>query len=186
MHSKSALLLLLLSGVAGYLLEPWLTRGQENDVTASASSSTTREPAEKPALPGFVYVNPDKEKVPPPIPAEREAPTVTKVPEKVVKPNEPPQPPKVDFPVTSLELDRPDKDSSTWCPNLDKAIHFAVKNIRFEDLLTLLETELYKPVRKNDEISAKQLNELIDNPAWNHAVNVYTLLREHSPKKIGH
>jgi len=89
------------------------------------------------------------------------------------------------FPVTSIQLDRFDKRSPTGSPQLKEAIQFAIENNRFEDLGHLLENELYKPVQKRKEIEERDLNKLVDNPIWNHGVNVYTMLQFFSAEDLG-
>ena len=89
------------------------------------------------------------------------------------------------FPVTSIQLDRFDRRSPTGSPQLEKAIQFAIENNRFEDLGQLLKNELYKPVQKKKEIEARDIDELEDNPIWNHGVNVYTMLQFFSAEDLG-
>jgi len=89
------------------------------------------------------------------------------------------------FPILSLQLDRYEKRSATGSPKLEEAVRFAIGNNHFEGLIALLQKDLYQPMEKNKEIDPKELEELVDNPAWNHALNLYTVLQLFSADEIG-
>jgi len=91
---------------------------------------------------------------------------------------------KTAFPITSLQLDRSDNSASTGSLKLEEALDSAIKNNRFEALVNLLKNDLYQPLKKDPEIDPKELGKLIDTPAWNHTLNLYTVLQLFSPKDI--
>ncbi|MBT7958591.1 MAG: hypothetical protein HN759_04580, partial [Akkermansiaceae bacterium] len=177
MHIKHALIIIIISGIAGYVIEPMVIRKDADNANDKGITTKSGDTNQKKIDGTFTYIQPKEEPNPKAPVAPPAAPKVTKTPERPNKPTEVIPQPKPNFPITSLELDRPDKKSRIGSPNLEKAIDFAIKNDHFIGLVTLLEKDLYHPVQKNQEITPKQLSELADNPAWNHALNVYTLLQ---------
>jgi hypothetical protein len=185
MHIKHALIIIIISGIAGYVIEPMVIRKDADNANDKGITTKSGDTNQKTIDGTFTYIQPKEEPNPKATVAPPAAPKVTKTPERPNKPTEVIPQPKPNFPITSLELDRPDKKSRIGSPNLEKAIDFAIKNDHFIGLVTLLEKDLYHPVQKNQEITPKQLSELADNPAWNHALNVYTLLQLFSPDELG-
>ncbi|MFK7911437.1 MAG: hypothetical protein AB8F34_12675 [Akkermansiaceae bacterium] len=186
MHIKAALILILISGLIGYLTEPLLVKKQDNGLSDNSTSSKPTQLDDKTTDGTFTYIKPEGNtnptKAAPVKPGKQK---VTSIPQHNDKPIDRKPPPKPKFPITTLELHRPDNRSLTGSPNLEKAIAFAIKNNDFEGLIDLLEKDLYQPVQKDKEIEPKQLSELADNPAWSHALNVYTLLQFFSPGEMG-
>ncbi len=184
MHIKHALTIIMISGIAGYVIEPMIIRDNTDDSNGNGVPRKSGNTNQKTIDGTFTYIQPAKKpKTETPI----TPPVEPKVTEKPIAPHKPadvtPRP-KPNFPIVSLKLDRPDSKSLTGSPNLEKAIAFAIKNDHFVGLTTLLEKDLYRPIQKNEEITPKQLSELNDNPAWNHALNVYTLLQFFSPEEL--
>jgi len=185
MHIKSALIIFLISGIAGYVIEPLILREAADGLVDNGTASNSANSKQRNIDGTFTYIEPsDKPKPEAPVAAPAK-PEITRTPDTPNKPAATIPAPKLSFPIVSLELDRPDNKSLTGSPNLEKAIEFAINNDHFIGLVTLLEKDLYQPVQKDEEITPKQLSELADNPAWDHALNVYTLLQFFSSDELG-
>jgi hypothetical protein len=89
------------------------------------------------------------------------------------------------FPVKNISWDRLDKRSVIGSPELEKAIRYAIDHRRFDDLVALLEKELYRPVSKEKEVDPRELKKLLENPVWCHALNVYSMIQLFSYEEIG-
>ena len=190
MNATKTILLLFLCGVGGYIAEPYCFYEEvasPHDVESS-SSARILEPrvTEVAVLEQVSTANLDPSPGALPRALPQSVPTAIVVP-SVEEPDDSAEPvvEKAAFPITSLMLERYDKRSVTGSPKLEEAVRFAIKNSRFEGLIALLQKDLYQPVKKNNKIDAKELEQLVDNPAWNHSLNLYTVLQMFSPDEIG-
>lgn len=90
----------------------------------------------------------------------------------------------LEFPVSSLQLDRQDRGSRIGSPDLEKALQFAIDQGRFADLQQMLEKELYLPISQG-VLDQGLLRQQMKNPTWRHALNVYSMIHALSLDTLG-